>query len=331
MTPQGPAIVIPPMSRVDRAAGRLIRERGRKDQRAERKRANRAHLEAYQALLVRLTQIHKTTYTPVDWDDIVAQGPVAPAIARDSVSAAARKKLADYRPSIMDGLLGLEREKRRQLKEAVVEAAKADAVVYGRALAAAEAHNRMLRLAPDVLALKPEALAGVLKICPGVTRLAEVVEGLTVHVESRTRVVAFVDLLEFDALPDEACTAIGPAPPAFSPIPHTERCELQLANACSVALRVAVEVLQVARVEAVEVVARRCPPLGMTAADLEPVLYVKVPAKALARLHLRDLEAAPTVQALSASVDWSASEGLAPISLDDLGLARIPPTAAAAA
>lgn len=321
--------VIASLSRVDRAAGRTIRERDRKRRHTDRRRPGRTDVEAYDDLIARLTKIHQVPFERIDWAEIEALGPVVPTIARDAVSAAARRKLAEYRPSLMDTLLGLEREKRRELTNRVVEAARVDADLWARAKAEAEACNRMLKLAPDVRALKAEAIAGVLKANGAAQALKDVVEGIGLYVEG-ARLIAQVDLIEYDALPDETCKATGAAP-AFADMPEADRRQLQLANACSVVLRTAVEVLQAAPVEAVEVVARVCPPGGLAEADLEPVLHVKIPAAALAKLQLKKLDAAPTVAGFSGKLEWTAAHGFAPIDLADLGLSalKIPPAAAA--
>lgn len=319
MTAKPPVTVIPALSRVDRAAGRLVRDSDRKRRDASRRRATRADVEAHEALIVRLTEIHKVTPTRVDWSLIEAEGPVAPAIARDATSAAARKKLADYRPTLMDNLLGVEREKRRELMEKVIEATKVDAELWARAKAEADIHNRLLALAPDVRALKLEAIGGALAIRGALAPLKDLVEGVTLHEPTPGRIVARVDLVEFDALPDEACLA-GPTSAAWIGMSAAERAELQLANACSLSLRVAVEILQVAPAEAVEVVARLCRTGGLVESDLHPVLHVKIPLAALVKLQLRKVDAAPTVAAFGARVAWTPARGLSPIDLEALGL-----------
>lgn len=330
MTTKEPASIVPQLNRVDRAAGRMIRERERKTRAAQRRRATRAQAEAYQTRVETLTQIHRVAFERIDWVTIVEQGPVAPSVARDAVSSVARRKLAEYRPSLMDTLLGLEQQKRRELTEKVVEAGRADIELYARAKAAAEAHNRMLKLAPEVVALKPAAIAGVLHANGAAGALAEAVEGLKLFVLGPTRLIALVDLLEFDAMPDEACT-LGAAGPGFAVIAPEEQVEMQLAHACSVALRVAVELLQAAPVEAVEVLARICRPLGLAEVDMEPVLYVKVPAEALAKLKLKTLEATPVVTAFGPRIDWKPVRGFARIKADDLGLPEAPEATAGSA
>jgi hypothetical protein len=318
------------MSRVDRVAGRALREGERRERKNGRRRASAAQAEAHKARMAALTEAHKTDFKRIDWADIVEQGPVAPAVAPDAVSQAARRRLAAYEPSFMDSMLGREREVRRKLMNDVLEAAKADAELFGKAKAAAEAHNRMLKLAPQVAALDVAAIATVIKLGPGVKALEDVVEGFSLFTGGVDRLVACVDLLEYDALPDEACVP-GAGAPSYAPIPDKERNELQLANACSVALRAALEVLQAAPVNAVEVVARLCPPRGVTEAELEPVLYLKVPAVALTKLQLAKLDAAPAVTAMGARMDWSIQRGLDPIDLDDVGLSLPTPRTSAAA
>jgi hypothetical protein len=242
----------------------------------------------------------------------------------------ARRRLAAYEPSFMDTMLGREREVRRKLMNDVLEAGKADAELFGKAKAAAEMHNRLLKLAPQVATLDVAAVAAAIKLGPGVKALEDVLEGFSLFAGGKDRLVACVDLLEYDALPDEACVT-GVGAPSYAPIPDNERNELQLANACSVALRAALEVLQAAPVDAVEVVARLCPPRGVSEADLEPVLYLKAPAIALTKLQLAKLDAAPAVTAMRARMDWSIQRGLDPIGLEDVGLVLPAPRATAAA
>jgi len=326
MTAQGPAHIIAAMSRIDRVAGRGIRERDRRLRTADRRRPSRRDIEAHDALIERLTKVHQVGFERIDWDKLEAEGPVVPTVARDAVSAVARQKLANYRPSLIDSLLGLEREKRRELTNKVVEAARADAELYGRAQAQAAAHNRMLALAADVRAMQAEAIAAVLKANGAAAALKEVVEGFRLYAEGKSRLIGQVDLWEHDALPDEAATSAG-----YTPIVDADRNQLQLDYASAVALRAAVEVLQAAPIPEVEIVVRVCRPGGLADADIEPVLHVKVSAAALAKLQLRKLDAAPTVVALGAQVDWKPSRGLAPIRIDDPGLMRLtaPRTAAA--
>lgn len=323
---QASASIIEPLSRIDRVAGRGIRERDRKVRAAERSRPNRAEAEAHERLIARLTEAHQAPFKRIDWVEILADGPVAPTIARDATSAAARRKLAEYRPSLMDSMLGRERERRRELMEKVIEAAKVDAALWARAVAEADSRNRVLRLAPDVKALKAEAIVGVLKATGVVAALGDVVEAISLHDLGPERLVVRIDLLEYDSLPDTVCRTGT----ATAPMPEAERYELQLANACSAALRAAAEVLQVAPVETVEVVARVCPPGGLAEADMEWILYVKVPAATLAGKRKDKVEAAALVADLGPRLNWTSARGFRRIEIDDLGLSALAPARASA-
>jgi hypothetical protein len=320
MSAQEPAAIVPPMNRVERIAGRGLRDRERKER--GRRRATRAEASAHEALIACLTQVHQVAFERMDWRNVVDVGPVAPAVKRDAHSAAAKRELSDYRPSMLDALLGFEAAKRRKLTDRVVDAARVDAEAYGRALEAANAHNRILKLAPDVAALKAEAIAGALRAGTIASAFRDVVEGFEVVARPGGRLIGYVDLLEFDALPDEACTLSNGGFPSHAQISLAERRQLQLANGCSVVLRAAVELLRVAPVDTVEVVARLCRSGGLSEDDAYPVLYLRLPLAALARLDLRKLEAASTVAALKARLDWNSVRGFAPIGLDDLGLAE---------
>ena len=296
MSARPPAQILAPLSRVDRVAVRSMREGDRRRRAGERRRAGRAEAEAYEAFVAGLTEAHHIVFKRIDWAKIEEDGPMAPTVSRDAVSSVARKKLSDYRPTLADTLLGRERDRRRELTAKVVESSRADAELYARAKAEADAHNRMLGLAAEVRALNPDAIAGVLKVNGAARALKDVVEGFSLRAEGQ-RLVAQLDLIEFDALPDEACKA-GASGGAWTELPAADRAQLQLANACSVALRAAVEVLQVAPVEIVEVVARLCRVGGLADTDFDPVLHVRVPATALAKANLKKLEAATVVTAL---------------------------------
>lgn len=312
MTTREQAQVISAKSRVDRVADRALRETQRKARTAGRRRPTRPDVDAYKARIAALTEAHRIEFERVDWDEIVECGPVAPDISRDSESAAAKRALMEYRPSLMDSLLGREKERRRELMLKVGEAAKADTELYARAKAIAERHNKLLALAPEVRALKPQAIANALKANGIVAELEDVVEGLSLTAPAPGRIVAIVDLTEFDALPDEKCS-LGPAGPGYGEVSMADRCQLQLTHAASLVLRVAAEVLQIAPVEGVEVVARLCRRDDHDGADLETVVHVKISLAAFKKLQLKDVDPGPTLTGLGARLDWSDARGLAPI------------------
>jgi hypothetical protein len=312
VTTREQAQVISAKSRVDRIADRGLRESQRKVRGTVRRKPSRADVAAYKARIAALTEAHKIEFERVEWDEIVECGPVAPDISRDSESAAAKRALLEYRPSIIDNLLGREQQRRRELLQKVSEAARADIELLARGKAYAERHNKLLALAPDVRALKVEAIAGALKANGIVEALEHVVEGLSLTAPTPGRIVAMLDLPEFDAIPDEKCS-VGAAGGTYSDIPMPDRCQLQLKCAASLVLRVAVEVLQVAPLEAVEVIGRQCRHDDHEGGDMETVLHAKVSLAALKKVQLMDADPAPALSAMGLRLDWSDARGLAPI------------------
>lgn len=314
MSARPPAQILAPLNRIDRVAARSLRDSERRRRAGERRRAGKADADAWAAQVAKLTEAHHVVFKRIDWAEIEEMGTVAPNVPRDALSSVARRKLADYRPSLTDSLLGRERDRRRELTDKVIAAAKADAELYARAKAEADAHNRKLALAAEVRALNPDAIAAVLKVSGVGQAMKDIVEAFSLRSEGG-RLVAHVDLIEFDALPDQECKT-GAAGTAWTDLSVADRAQLQLNNACSVALRAAVEVLQATSVEIVDVVARICRPGGLADSDFDTVLHVKVPAMALAKANLKKMEAPTVVAALAGRFDWTSTRGLAPIALD---------------
>jgi hypothetical protein len=319
MSAQGSPQVFGPLSRIDRVTARGTRERDRKLRETERRRASRAEADAHEALVASLTLAHQAPFAPVDWARIEADGPVVPTVARDAISAVARQELANYRPSLWDALLGRERERRRNLTDKVIAASKADAELYALAKGQADAHNRILRLADEVRALKPDAIAGVLKANGAGAALKPICEGFRILCEGRQRVVGQLDLWEFDALPDERCTAAD----GYVALTDDQRCQLQLDNACAVALRAAKELLQVVSLDGVEIIVRVCRAGGLMETDMLPVLHLTLPRHAATKLPFGKLDAVQAVAALGGHIDWTSARGLAPITIVDPGLLKL--------
>ena len=218
----------------------------------------------------------------------------------------------------MDRVLGLESEKRRQLTDRVVEAAKADAERYERAKLFAARRERLLALAPGVRAFRLGAIADALRVNGGAAPLRDVVEGFRLYAKGKSRLIGQIDLLEFDALPDEACLPSG-----CVTLPVRERTRLQLANASAATLRAAVEMLQVAPVGVVEIVARVCPPGGAGAADMVSVLHARITADALRRVQLSRLNSGQVLAAFEAKMNWTPTRGLQAIRIDDPPIERL--------
>jgi hypothetical protein len=329
MDAQGGKTILPTMNRIDRATKRALRDRERKERASGRRPTGGDVAARYEALFEQLTRAHCVAYERLDWNEIATRGLVEPAVRRNELEQKARRALANYRPGLLDSLFGLGQERRRALAEKVFEAAKKDAELYAQAKRNAEVHNLDVNLAPAVLALDMEAIETALKAHVPAAALAAVMEGFAVAMPSPGRLIAYVDALEFDAMPDEAVEIGETGRSVYSPLAYAARQEMHLANVCAIALRIAAETLSVVPVETVEVVVRCFLPDGRGEVEQHPILYTKVLHAALKAMDLRRLDPVATTTALGARIDWESARGFAPVRIDDLNLTAKPPRVAA--
>lgn len=329
-----PRTIIATMSRVDRATKKALRARERKE-RAGVRRSTAPELAArYLELFEQLTRAHCVKYERRDWARIVETGPVEPSVQAHAMEKKARRALTNYRPGVIDGLLGLQQDRRRALAAKVLEAAKKDAALYAQAKRNAELHNLDLGLAAAMMALDFSAIEEALKAHVPASELAPVIEGLGVDMPTPGRLVVHLDVLEMDAMPDESVALTDAGKSVHSPLSSAVRREMHLTNVCSAVLRVGVEVLSVVPIERIDLLARGYLP-GKTADGFEqhPILHVRLTHEALAQMDLRRLEPVSAVTALGARISWEIDRGFSPIPIDDLKLtapAKPAPSAAPA-
>jgi hypothetical protein len=317
--------IIPTFNRIDRATKRAARERLRKERESGRRPRAELSLEAparSDALIEQLTRVHCAPYNRLDWHEIAGRTLVEPAMRANAKELVARRNLAAYRPGVIDSMFGLEAEKRRKLTERVLEAAKADAILYAKAKRNAEVHNLDINLAGAVLALDPPSIDTAIRAHMPVDELTPVLEGFGAFFPSPKRLVVLIDALERDALPDEMCELLESGKIGYMPTPYAQLNELHIANVCSAALRVGMEILATVPLDSIEVISRCFLPNPQTRDfDQHPIVYVKMTHEALSRMDLRRLEPVSTITALGGRIDWDNTRGFAPIRIDDLKLA----------
>jgi hypothetical protein len=324
-----PRTVVATMTRIDRATKRAQREQERRT-RTQSRRGTAPELAArYEALFEQLTRAHCVKYERVKWREILDTGLVEPAVKAHALEQKARHALANYNPGIIDSLFGLGADRRRTLNERVLIAAKKDAELYTRAKRNAEIHNLDVNLAPGVMAFDLASIQAALQAHLPVDELRAILEGVAVDLSAAGKLVVHVDVLELDALPDESVGIGEHGRSIHAVIPPAMRHELHLANVCSTILRVAVEVMSVAPVDSIQLLARCVPPPvnGYEAGNAEPILHVRISHQALSAMDLRRLEPVSAVTALGGRVNWDIQHGFSPIVIDDLALAapRQPP------
>lgn len=323
----GPTTIIATMSRVDRATKKALRERERKERSASRRSSAPELATRYAALFEQLTRAHCVKYERRDWARIAQVGLVEPAVQAHALEKKARRALANYRPGIIDGLLGLQRDRRRALAAKVLEAAKKDAELYGTARRNAALHNLDVGRAAAVMALDASAVSAALEGHLPIAALQPILEGLAVAMPSAGRLVVHIDMLELDAMPDESVTFNDAGRSVHALMAPAARHELHLSYVCSAALRVGLEVLSVAPIDRIDLLARCFLPsaAGKGEAELCPIAHVRLTHEQFEAMDLRRMEPVSTLTALGGRLDWDAGRGFAPIAIEDLKLAAPAP------
>jgi hypothetical protein len=333
--PETAKTIIATMTRIDRVTKRATRERERKDRLAERQKRPEVPVEAatrFDTLVEQLTRAHCVKYIRKDWGEIARRGLVEPMPRTNEKERAARRALQNYQPGMIDALFKMEKDRRRALVARVLAAAKADHDLYEKGKRAAEAHNTDVTVAAGVLALDLTAIESTLRANLDFPALRPALEGFALSQPVPGRFIVYIDALEFDALPDEACVAQPGGRAAYVALPRTNIQEMHLSNVCSISLRIGVEVLAAVGVDAVEVVTRcQLPVPGAKDTEQHPILYVKLTHQAMIRMDLSKLEPVSTVTALGGRLDWDATGGFSPINVEDLKLAGQAPWAIPAA
>lgn len=320
-----PRTIIATMSRVDRATKKALRDRERKAREGV-KRSTAPDLAArYEVLFEQLTRAHCVKYERRNWREILETGLVEPAVRANALEKKARHAMTNYRPGVIDGLLGLQQDRRRALAAKVLEAAKKDAELFARAKRNAELHNLDVELAERMMALNIEAIETALKAHMPAAELAPVLEGLGVDMPVAGKLVVHLDVLELDAMPDESVGLNDNGRSVHAYLSTAARREMHLANVCSAVLRTGVEVLSVVPIDQIEILARGFLP-GKTRDGLEqhPILHVRLTHEALRAMDLRRLEPVSTVTALGARISWEIDRGFGPIPIADLKLTAPP-------
>lgn len=321
-----PRTIIATMTRVERATRKALRERERKERAGVRHSTVPELAARYEAKFEQLTRAHCVKYERRDWNEVAGAGLVEPPIDTRPLEKKARHALANYRPGLLDDLLGRQAERRRALAAKVFEAAKKDAQNHAKAKRAAETHNLDVGLAAAVLALDTNAIEAALKAHISVEELSPILEGLGIDFPLQGKLVVHLDALELDAMPDESVGLNEAGRSVHMAIPPSARCEMHLTNVCSTVLRVAAEVLARVPMERIDLVARCYLPSSKPRAEPEqhPILHVRISHQQLAGMDLRRLEPVSTISALGARVDWEIGRGFAPIAIDDLKLTAPP-------
>jgi len=304
---------------MDREAKRLERQRIA----SEKARQRHALLEAsanaaqeYEDTLEALTGAHRVAFRRRDWLTLATEPPPAPTQPGSDREEAARRAESLYRPGWFARTFGFEKRRRAQLAKATVEARAADEADFRNRKAADEAHGVEIAFAQKVVAHQPDALAEALEEHGELERLPFSAKEVEVRFTSEGRLIALVDGLDFDDMPEQSVTLLQSGKASFKALARTRVLELHRDAICSGAVRIALECLKILPLDAVEVIMQSdlLDP-GSGHIDRRPVLYLRVATQALEAINLARSEPWPLVERLGGHLDWNKRDGFRAINL----------------
>lgn len=270
--------------------------------------------DEYQQMIDQLVGAHRVAFRQIDWATR-AQCPVLPTPDKSSThEQAAQHALADYRPNWFERTFGLAKAEVARREAAVASALIHDEALHRAACDEVKTANDEHDLARKLVAFDREAVVRVVNERSGLGDLPFCVEALDLWFGAGGEMTARVDGLDLDDMPTQSVTLLQSGKASVKTLSTAKVQELHRANICAAALRVAVELLQVVPVPAVEVV-MEADLLDPATGHIEPkpVLRVKVSRQAIATLALERTEAPAVVERLGGEMDWNSRRGFVAI------------------
>ena len=311
--------MVRPMRAIDREAMRAERQRHAYEKAAlkqEMLESAAAAVQDYESLIAMLTGAHRIALAPRDWSTIAdAPEPSAP-LEDDTSERRARAALAEYRPGWIARTFGGEARRRAALERDIAKGEAADARRAQERWSEYERRKAEIAQAKKILELDQEAVVTVLDERSALGKLPFSVEGIDVLFTDDDRVIAVVDGLDLDDMPEQSLTLLQSGKASVKPLSRSKVLELHRQNICSSALRVALEFLNLLPLRAVEVV-MEADVLDRSTGhiDAHPVLYLRVAAQALASINLQRAEADALVERLGGHFEFSKKDGFKPLNL----------------
>jgi hypothetical protein len=307
------------MRAIDREAKRAERQRMVYEKAAlkqEKLESAAAAVQDYDRMIRLLTGAHRMALTPTDWSRIANAAEPARPEMDNTHERRAREVLETYQAGWLARTLGVEKRRRKAL-ELDVEVGRAnDRSRYETRVTDHEQRKAEIARAKKILELDREAIVDLLDERSALGNLPFSVEGIDVLFTDDNRVIAVVDGLDFEDMPDQSLTLLQSGKVSVKAVPRSKMLELHRQTICSSAVRVALEflsLLPLASVEVVMVTDVLDPATGHI--DALPVLYVKVAAQALASVNLQRAEADALVERLGGHFEFSKKDGFRPLNL----------------
>ena len=300
------------MRAMDRAAKQAERQRIARQNALNRQAALDASAQAaaeYEEIVEALTGAHRIGYARRGWLEAANAPWEGEPARRDDEESFARARLDAYQPGWLDRLLGRGDRVRAARADDVETARVRDDAAHVQAIATVAARNARTAVARKVVDRDPDALVAALEEHSALGRLPFAVEGLdTIFADGR--VVAIVDGLDLEDMPEETVTLLKSGKASFKAMAVGKRLELHRDAICSAAVRVAIEFLATLPIDEVEVLMLTDtldPATGRI--DASPVLYVRVTEQALRTVNLDRTDACALIERLGGRSSWSRRDG----------------------
>jgi hypothetical protein len=315
---------------VGRGMARTMRAIDREAKRAERQRlafekaalkqemleSAAAAVEDYDRLIAMLTGAHRIALSPKDWTAIADAAEPSQPEPDDTYVRRARRALEEYQPGWLARTFGGEARRRAKLESDIEEGKAADAARLEARIAEAERRRAEIAQAKKLLALDQEAIVDVLDAKSQLGQLPFCVEGIDILFTDDNRIIAVVDGLDLEDMPDQSLSLLQSGKASVKALPKSKMLDLHRLNICSSAIRVGLEFLNLLPLSAVEVVMLTDvldPATGHI--DAHPVLYVRIAAQALGSINLHRAEADALVERLGGHFDFHRKDGFRPLNL----------------
>ncbi len=307
---------------VRREEARAERRRVALEQAAQKQAALEAASSAadeYDRLIETLTGAHRVELARRDWQAVAAEPPPPEPERGATQEAAARQAQAAYRPGWLARMFGGAKRRQVELTAAVEDARARDEAEHQARRQSAEARRAEIGFARRLVARDPAAVADALGRFTRLGDLPFSVEGLDLVFVEGGRIVAMIDGLDLEDVPDRSVTLLQSGKASVKPLSPARVLELHRDAICSAAVRAAAECLAALPVEEIEVVMRTdLLDRGSGHIGAEPVLWLRATVQALAAVALPRTDAAALVERLGGHCDWSRKDGFRPISLGEV-------------
>lgn len=242
----------------ERDSMRQHRELQRRQQEADKYSAQvraRYDFDCFTNYLELLVSVHKDCGRPWDWHAIAREEPPPHPLRSDQNEASARKALAEHKSGFFDRLFGWDKKQIAPLKQAVVQAHKADDEAYLKAVqqhqAAYSAWNMRKTQSQHILARDVRAYATVLQLAGALNELAAFQVQIALTATEPDAIAFSCSITNDQMVPRDELKISAAGKLSEKPIPMGRYWALYQDHVCSAAIRVAREtfaVLPVSRV-----------------------------------------------------------------------------------